>query len=96
MKAMKHTEFRAWRVKRGMTQRQAADYLSLSIATIRAYEASPRRTAKFRTVPPYLPRFMEALECTEVFKMVPAEVRRQAIQAWRKAEAERKAAQKAA
>jgi transcriptional regulator with XRE-family HTH domain len=91
MEAMRHTEFRAWRVKRGMTQRQAATYLNLSIATIRAYEASPRRTTKRRKVPEYLPKYMNALLDSEMLRAAPAALRKQVVQAYREQQRQQRA-----
>lgn len=83
MKAMTHTEFKAWRAKRKMTQRQAAVYLSLSIATIRAYEANPRRAEKWRKVPRYMQRYIEGLQAIDMLAAAPASLRKQVAQAYR-------------
>lgn len=72
---MTYQDFRAWRKKRGMTQQSAADFLNLSIATIRAYEASPRRNAKARKIPVYLRRYIEALEAEAQLAQLRKELR---------------------
>lgn len=79
-KKMTHIEFRSWRKEqRGMTQQQAADFLHLSIATIRAYEANPRRNEKARKVPEYMQRYIEALHAEEKLKELRAAFRRKGL-----------------
>lgn len=62
-----------------MTQQEAADFLSLSIATIRAYEANPRRNDKARKVPEYMRRYIEALTAEEKLKEIRAGLRRKGL-----------------
>lgn len=76
---MTHLEFREWRKKQGKTQQQAADFLRLSIATIRAYEADPRRNEKARKVPEYVRRYLEALYAEEKLKQIRAAFRRKGM-----------------
>jgi hypothetical protein len=59
---MNHIGFRSWRRGKGFTQQQAATYLHRSIATIRAWEADPKRNQKHRNIPDYLTSHLKALE----------------------------------
>jgi transcriptional regulator with XRE-family HTH domain len=74
---MTYKEFRAWRLAREWTQQEAADYLHLSISTIRAYEANPRRNEKARDVPEYMRRYLEALHAEDKLKELRSERRRE-------------------
>lgn len=76
---MTHQEFRDWRKKQGMTQQEAADHLHLSIATIRSYEANPRRNKKGRKVPEYMRRYIEALKAEEKLKEIRSAFRRKGV-----------------
>ena len=76
-KKMSHLDFRAWRAKQKLTQEQAASYLHLSVSTIRAYEASPRRNHKARAVPAYMAAYLQALKDQEELRTMKRDLRKE-------------------
>lgn len=61
---MTANDFRAWRARLGLSQRQAADALELSISTVKAYDQGhlSRRDDDGEFVPAPIPRVV-ALAC---------------------------------